>query len=330
MTRVRRRTRPLSEAPEVKFSSTAKTWMRGIRATLKVVVPAVVLTVGLSMATTVQAGVIYLDVGVMQNARGVNIAGIGNASAAPMQFKARYEDGRKVDLVAWCVDVYHSITVKDYNPDLKYRDDGTLTNDFSALAKPLESGDVLKVGLLTHYGYDVFNDKPVAPPAFVTPKPTRSQYPSGAAGTAAFNAANAAYNSARTSYNTALALYNTRVSTRNTRLSAVQSAIWQVMSNRNVTSLNHDLAFDLLVDNLSGNHLTNYFAGGYGNQGHAVTVLNPVQLFGGRNHNTPLALTQSFAVAAVPEPATWAMMIIGFGAMGVVLRRRNATPARAA
>ena len=260
MTRVRRRTRPLSEAPEVKFSSTAKTWMRGIRATLKVVVPAVVLTVGLSMATTVQAGVIYLDVGVMQNARGVNIAGIGNASAAPMQFKARYEDGRKVDLVAWCVDVYHSITVKDYNPDLKYRDDGTLTNDFSALAKPLESGDVLKVGLLTHYGYDVFNDKPVAPPAFVTPKPTRSQYPSGAAGTAAFNAANAAYNSARTSYNTALALYNTRVSTRNTRLSAVQSAIWQVMSNRNVTSLNHDLAFDLLVDNLSGNHLTNYFA----------------------------------------------------------------------
>ena len=27
--------------------------------------------------------------------------------------------------------------------------------------------------------------------------------------------------------------------------------------------------------------------------------------------------------AAVPEPATWAMMLIGFGAMGVQLRRRR-------
>lgn len=31
------------------------------------------------------------------------------------------------------------------------------------------------------------------------------------------------------------------------------------------------------------------------------------------------------AVAAVPEPATWAMMLIGFGAMGVSLRRRRRT-----
>lgn len=314
----------LSEASEVKFLSTAKTGTRAIHAALKVAVSAVVLTVGLSMATTVQAGIIYLDSGKMENSRSVNIDGIGNGiRAAPMQFKARYEDGRKVDLVAWCVDVYHSITVKDYNPDLKYRDDGSLTNDFSAMAKPLDSGDVLKVGLLTHYGFDVFNDKPVAPPAFVTPKPKRNQYAAGSVGTAAFNAATATYNSALSAHNTAVALYNIRVSTRNTRLSAVQGAIWQVMSNRNVFS--NDATFDLLVDNLSGNHLTNYFAGGYGPQGHAITILNPVQLFGGRNGTTPLALTQSFAVAAVPEPATWAMMIIGFGAAGAVLRRRRQT-----
>ena len=31
--------------------------------------------------------------------------------------------------------------------------------------------------------------------------------------------------------------------------------------------------------------------------------------------------------AAVPEPATWAMMLIGFGAMGVALRRRRPAPA---
>lgn len=38
--------------------------------------------------------------------------------------------------------------------------------------------------------------------------------------------------------------------------------------------------------------------------------------------------SQSFAFA-VPEPSTWAMMIMGFGAMGAALRRRRATPALA-
>lgn len=33
--------------------------------------------------------------------------------------------------------------------------------------------------------------------------------------------------------------------------------------------------------------------------------------------------TISFAVAAVPEPGTWALMVFGFGAMGAALRRPN-------
>lgn len=33
--------------------------------------------------------------------------------------------------------------------------------------------------------------------------------------------------------------------------------------------------------------------------------------------------TLSFALAAVPEPASWAMMILGFGGIGGVLRRRR-------
>ena len=35
-----------------------------------------------------------------------------------------------------------------------------------------------------------------------------------------------------------------------------------------------------------------------------------------------LTITRA-AVAAVPEPATWAMMLMGFGAMGVAMRRRR-------
>lgn len=38
----------------------------------------------------------------------------------------------------------------------------------------------------------------------------------------------------------------------------------------------------------------------------------------------------NFSISAVPEPATWAMMIGGFGAAGVTLRRRRRTTTRAA
>lgn len=38
--------------------------------------------------------------------------------------------------------------------------------------------------------------------------------------------------------------------------------------------------------------------------------------------------TYSAANAAVPEPATWAMMLLGFGAMGYAVRRRGKVDAR--
>jgi hypothetical protein len=37
-------------------------------------------------------------------------------------------------------------------------------------------------------------------------------------------------------------------------------------------------------------------------------------------------MTLSFSLVPVPEPATWAMMLAGFGGLGVVLRRRRARP----
>ncbi len=55
--------------------------------------------------------------------------------------------------------------------------------------------------------------------------------------------------------------------------------------------------------------------------GGGLTLTNQTQIDGttiAAGSNGTLAVT-----AAVPEPATWAMMLVGFGAMGVSLRRRR-------
>ncbi len=52
--------------------------------------------------------------------------------------------------------------------------------------------------------------------------------------------------------------------------------------------------------------------------------------FGTNNSNDnvgPLLDNVSLSIGAVPEPATWAMMIMGFGAAGAMLRRRALTAA---
>ena len=48
-----------------------------------------------------------------------------------------------------------------------------------------------------------------------------------------------------------------------------------------------------------------------------------IDLNGGGQTLTAFAQLGSGAVAAVPEPATWAMMLMGFGAMGFALRRHK-------
>jgi hypothetical protein len=283
------------------------------------------LAAALTLGSTAHAATIYLDAGSMEKSRKVTIAGLGDVLAAPMQFQAT-KNGRDFDFLGWCVDVYHHISLKDYAPDLEYVDTGALTTDFAG--HPLDDGDVRKIGLLANYGQLVFDSRPVAPAAFTQVKPVRASYPAGSAGTAAFNAALAAYNAAKTAHTNATTAYNTAVANRYTRLSAIQGAIWQVSSNRDVTSVNADAAFDLLVDNLSGDHLTDYFTGGYGHVRQGIQLITPVQQFGGRNGRTPLVLTQSF-VFAVPEPGTWALMIVGFGLTGATLRRRRLATAAA-
>ena len=40
-----------------------------------------------------------------------------------------------------------------------------------------------------------------------------------------------------------------------------------------------------------------------------------------------VVLTSRDAVGGVPEPATWGLMIMGFGGIGAMLRRRQGAPA---
>jgi hypothetical protein len=44
----------------------------------------------------------------------------------------------------------------------------------------------------------------------------------------------------------------------------------------------------------------------------------------------PMAALDGISLTGVPEPATWAMMLIGFGGLGAMVRRRNRTATAAA
>ena len=74
--------------------------------------------------------------------------------------------------------------------------------------------------------------------------------------------------------------------------------------------------------------LNGSFGGLFGNINFDSSVNSTyrINLTGGGQSLTAFAQLGAGGVAGVPEPATWAMMLIGFGAMGVSLRRRRRVP----
>jgi hypothetical protein len=99
------------------------------------------------------------------------------------------------------------------------------------------------------------------------------------------------------------------------KLAGLQGAIWQVV-NPGYSVTSNNAAVNAFI--------SSYSAAGYNSQltGHGlvhsgITFISETGKYGRSSAH------QSFALAAIPEPSTWALMIGGFGLAGAMLRRRR-------
>ena len=103
---------------------------------------------------------------------------------------------------------------------------------------------------------------------------------------------------------------------RTNKLAGLQGAIWKVINpTYNVTS--GTAGVNTYITAYSGANYLNSLTG-YGPVGGDIDFITETGKYGTN------AAHQSFALAAVPEPAAWALMIGGFGIAGALLRRRRA------
>ena len=102
-----------------------------------------------------------------------------------------------------------------------------------------------------------------------------------------------------------------------------------INGNASITGLSFDTTGGLNVENFTSVGITPYYSGGT----QTPTFLTGSYSLLGR-YTSDLGVSSGTynltisQVAAVPEPASWAMLIFGFGAAGVAIRRTRATTLR--
>ena len=236
---------------------------------LKLGAPAIA-ALALSVSATASHAANYIVSGTIPAAyrEVVSISGpvnYGSVYAGPMVWNGTVDGQGFTDLIAFCVDLYHSISL---NPNgLPYSDNVPLTYDshpggVSPAHPLLTASQLTAIGRLVNFG--------------------------------------------------TLVAHDASASNKQRVLSATQGAIWELAAGVNVFKPS-DATFGTLVDA--------YKVGSFGAANTYGTISSNFKLL------TPPVYprsngTQSFAIAhAVPEPATWALMIGGFGIAGAMLRR---------
>jgi len=117
-------------------------------------------------------------------------------------------------------------------------------------------------------------------------------------------------------YGDKLYRFGTDNTDRTNRLAALQGAIWQVV-NPGYSVVSGTSAVNSYIAQYSGASYATQLTG-YGTIRSNITFITETGLYGKASAH------QSFALAGgAPEPATWAMMILGFGLSGAALRSRR-------
>jgi hypothetical protein len=259
---------------------------------LKAAVPAVVLALGaVAMPTAASADTYVFDDGEMYSYRQVRLSGAGfttvTVKAAPVLFDG-YIKGTPNEpfenLVAFCVDVYHSISLTDYSPDLTYTDDIELEHNshYDPTKRDYLSDDeIVQIGKLVNYGTEVWYNHNLS-------YTTKTNELAGVQGAI---------------WKVVSGLTVTAINNGTTTNNAVQSRI-NALSNANT--------------------YTSAFTHAEGPVYASIKLLTPFKNGKYPKQYPHKDLTQSFAIGdAVPEPGTWVMMIGGFGFAGAMLRRRR-------
>lgn len=80
------------------------------------------------------------------------------------------------------------------------------------------------------------------------------------------------------------------------------------------------------VPDLVDSGVANFVGGGIGGAPIVGGVTGPGGGGGGSTPTNPVTSTPETPIPAVPEPASWAMLVLGFAALGIAMRRRRSVP----